>query len=260
MSAACPPDLVDLAGRLADAAAAIVRPRFRVPIAVDIKSDASPVTEADREAELAMRRLIETERPDHGVQGEEFGDRDGVGEWHWILDPIDGTKSFVTGSTMFGTLIALTHRGEAALGLLDQPITNERWLAHGDTPTTLNGNPVQSRACGQLSEAVVFTSGLEYYRSDDKRAAFDRLYDATRFTRFSGDCYAVGLLAMGFVDIVIEGAMHVHDFAALVPIVENAGGRISDWQGRPLDMQNPSEVIAVGDPALHEAVIDMLAG
>lgn len=259
MAAACPPDLIDFAARLADAAADVIRPRFRVPIAVDIKSDASPVTEADRAAELAMRRLIEAERPDDGVQGEEFGHRDGAGDWHWILDPIDGTKSFVTGSTMFGTLIALTYRGEAALGLMHQPVTNERWLAHGAAPTTLNGDPVRGRACDRLGDAVVFTSGLEYYRDGDNRAVFERLHDATRFTRFSGDCYAVGLLAMGFVDIVIEGTMHVHDFAALVPIVENAGGRISDWQGRPLDMRRPSEVVAVGDPALHEAVIDVLA-
>lgn len=258
MARPCPADDIALAHRLADAAGAAIRPHFRTPIPVDAKADESPVTAADREAELAMRALIEAERPLHGVQGEEFGISNPGAEWRWILDPVDGTKSFISGSPLFGTLIGLVRGREAALGLLDQPILGERWLAHGAAPTTLNGRPVRVRPCVGLVAATVYTSGLEYWRSVG-RDAFDRLYAACRLMRFSADCYAAGLLACGFVDLLVEPDMHPHDYAALVPIVENAGGIATDFAGRPLDFASRTGVICAGDPRTHAEAVKVLA-
>ena len=258
MALACPADHVELAHRLADAAGAAIRPYFRQPIAIDAKSDASPVTVADREAELAMRRLIEAEQPGHGVQGEEFGVTNPQAEWRWILDPIDGTKSFITGSPLFGTLIGLVQGGEAALGLLDQPILGERWLAHGSEPTTLNGSPVRVRACEELAQATVYTTGPEHWR-DEAQVALDRLYRSCRLMRFSADCYAAGLLACGFVDLVVECGMQPHDYAALVPIVQNAGGVATDFAGRPLDFVSRSGVLCAGDRRAHAQAVKLLA-
>ena len=258
MAVSCPSEFVALSVRLADAAGAAIRPHFRQAIPVDAKADASPVTAADRESELAMRRLIEAERPEHGVQGEEFGISNPHAEWRWILDPIDGTKSFISGSPLFGTLIGLVRGREAALGLLDQPILGERWLAHGGEPTTLNGKAVRVRSCAGLAEATVYTSGLEYWR-DDLWPAFERLYGACRLMRFSADCYAAGLLACGMVDLVVEAGMHPHDYAALVPIVENAGGLVTDFAGRPLDFVSRSGVICAGDGRAHAEAVALLA-
>lgn len=258
MAIACPTDYVALAHRLADAAGAAIRPHFRQALAIDDKADESPVTVADREAELAMRRLIEAEQPAHGVQGEEFGIANPDAEWRWILDPIDGTKSFISGSPLFGTLIGLVRGREAALGLLDQPILGERWLAHGDAPTTLNGAPVRARACEGLAQATVYTTGPEYWRGGGE-AKLERLFASCRLMRFSADCYAVGLLACGFVDLVVESGMHPHDYAALVPIVENAGGVATDFAGRPLDYVSRCGVICAGDARAHAQAVELLA-
>lgn len=258
MAALCPPDYVALAHRLADAAGAVIRPHFRQPIPVHAKADESPVTKADRESELAMRRLIEAELPDHGVQGEEFGISNPQAEWRWILDPIDGTKSFISGSPLFGTLVGLVRGRDAALGLIDQPILGERWAAHGDEPTTLNGRPVRVRACERLAAATVYTSGLEYWRNAG-RDVFDRLFAACRLMRFSADCYAYGLLCCGFVDLVVEPDMQPHDYAAIVPIVQNAGGVISDFAGAPLDFSSRTGVLAAGDPRVHAEAVKLLA-
>jgi inositol-phosphate phosphatase / L-galactose 1-phosphate phosphatase / histidinol-phosphatase len=253
----CAPDDVELAHRLAAAAAAAVRPHFRQPLPVDAKADLSPVTAADREAELAMRAILEAERPAHGVQGEEFGVSNPHAEWRWILDPIDGTKSFISGSPLFGTLIGLVRGRDASLGLLDQPILGERWLAHGEAPTTLNGRPVRARPCAGLNQATVYTSGLEYWRNVG-RDAFERLYGACRLMRFSADCYAAGLLACGFVDLLVEPDMHPHDYAALVPIVENAGGIATDFAGRPLDFTSRTGVLCAGDRRAHAEAVRLL--
>jgi inositol-phosphate phosphatase/L-galactose 1-phosphate phosphatase/histidinol-phosphatase len=258
VAVSCPADYVALSHRLADAAGAAIRPRFRQPIAVEAKADASPVTVADRESEDAMRRIIAAEQPAHGVQGEEFGVSNPHAKWRWILDPIDGTKSFISGSPLFGTLIGLVRGQDAALGLLDQPVLGERWLAHGGEPTTLNGRPVRVRACDGVGQATVYTSGLEYWR-EAAAPAFERLYQASRLMRFSADCYAVGLLAGGFVDLVVEAGMHPHDYAALVPIVENAGGIVTDFAGRPLDFVSRTGVICAGDARAHAEAVALLA-
>ncbi|MBM3511575.1 MAG: histidinol-phosphatase [Alphaproteobacteria bacterium] len=256
------PDLDRLTGlaiALADTAGAAIRPYFRRPIAVDTKPDSSPVTIADREAEQAIRRLIERTHPDHGIVGEEFGAVRRDARFVWVIDPIDGTKSFVTGTPMFGTLIALCDNGRPLVGVIDQPITAERWIGAAGAATRFNGEPVRVRSCPRLDQAVLFTTGLTYYPPPD-RAAFERLERTVKLTRFSADCYAFGLLAMGFVDLVVECSLKDHDFAALVPVIEGAGGVITDWQGRPLALGSDGRVLAAGDPSLHREALAILAG
>ncbi|MSP51709.1 MAG: histidinol-phosphatase [Alphaproteobacteria bacterium] len=247
------------AAKLADASGAAIRPHFRQPIAIDTKPDQTPVTIADRDAEKTLRRLIEATYPDHGILGEEFGAVRREARFVWALDPIDGTKSFITGTPMFGTLIALCERGRPIVGVIDQPVARERWIGIKDVATCFNGAATRTRACGRLDRAVLFTTGLSYY-PPAALVMFERLAARVNFTRFSGDCYAFGLLALGFVDLVVECSLKDHDFAALGPIVEGAGGVITDWQGRPLALGSDGRVLAAGDPALHREALAILAG
>lgn len=257
MAVRCPQDFVDLAQRMADAAGEPIRRHFRSPLTVDTKADASPVTIADREAEQAIRAIIDAELPDHGIEGEEFGIKAG-GPWKWILDPIDGTKCFIAGLPVFGTLIGLTHDGAPALGLMDQPIARERWIAHGDAATTLNGAVIAARRGVGLADAILFTAGPDYL-AGSQTVAFDRLSTACGLTRYGVDCYAFGMLAAGFVDIAVEVNVQAYDVAALVPIVENAGGVMTDWKGAPLRLEGGIEtVIAAATPELHEAALARL--
>jgi inositol-phosphate phosphatase/L-galactose 1-phosphate phosphatase/histidinol-phosphatase len=257
MPSPCPEPYVQLAHRLADAAGATLRKYFRRPVELEDKADASLVTVADRDCERAMRALIGEAAPGHGVVGEEYGaDRPGA-EWVWQLDPIDGTNSFVSGSPLFGVLIALLHRGEAVLGLMEQPILGERWLAHGAAPTTLNGRPCRVRPCAELGRAVHYTSGPGYFKGA-LRPVLERLTAATRLTRYSADCYAAGLLACGHIDLVVETGLQAHDYAALVPIVENAGGVCTNWLGKRHDMVSDDDLVAAGDAALHARALELL--
>lgn len=247
-----------LAGRLADAAGAAIRPFFRKRFAMEAKSDLSPVTEADRAAEAAMRAILAQERPDDGVIGEEYGPDRPEAERVWVLDPIDGTRSFVAGRPIFGTLVALLDRGQPMLGLIDQPISGERWVGARDAATTLNGAPIMTRPCPSLADAHLATTGPGYF-SSESWTAFERARQAARDTLWGGDCYNYGLLAAGHLDLVIEDGLKLYDFAALVPIVEGAGGIMRDWNGRPLDIGSDGRVIAAGDPRLVDIVVQTLA-
>ena len=245
-----PEDLLAFAHRLADQAGTIVRSYFRTPVAVDIKPDASPVTIADREAEAAMRDDIAKRYPDHGILGEELGTLRADARYVWVLDPIDGTRSFITGKPLFGTLIALCDAGRPILGIIDQPIMRERWVGCRGEPTTLNGALANVRSCPELAKAALFTTGLEWYPPAEL-ARFERLRAAVGMTQYSADCYAAGLLASGFVDLVVECSLKAYDYCALVPVIEGAGGVITDWQGRPLDLTSDGRILAAGDGALH---------
>jgi histidinol phosphatase-like enzyme (inositol monophosphatase family) len=247
-----------LAGRLADAAGAAIRPFFRKRFAMEAKADLSPVTEADRAAEAAMRAILAEERPDDGVIGEEYGPHRADAARVWVLDPIDGTRSFVAGRPIFGTLVALLDRGTPTLGLIDQPIAGERWIGAAGKPTTLNGAPIATRACAGLADAHLATTGPGYF-TPDSFAAFERVRLSARDTLWGGDCYNYGLLAAGHLDLVIEDGLKLYDFAALVPIVEGAGGRMTDWDGRSLTMASDGRVIAAGDPRLIAAAVATLA-
>lgn len=253
-----PTAALPLARQMADAARTIVRRYFRTRPAVDAKLDASPVTIADREVERMMRELIEQTFPEHGIKGEEFAHRNPQADWCWHLDPIDGTKSFLSGSLCFGTQIALSYRGAAVLGLIDQPITGERWLASAARPSTLNDRAIRTSTCTELAHAVLYTSDPACF-VDNQFACFQRLQRAVSLTRYSHDCYAAGLLAMGQIDLIVEANIYPYDFAAQIPVIEGAGGVVTDWQGRPLGLDGRSCVLAAANAELHARALALLS-
>lgn len=251
---------IALACRLADAAAHAVLPHFRSGIAAERKDDATPVSLADRAAEEAMRRILQAEAPRDTVIGEEMGATAGSSGRSWVLDPIDGTTSFLAGRPIFGTLIALVVDGWPVLGLIDQPVLKERWIGATGQPTTLNGRAVRTRACRELAEATLATTGPHYF-DDHQGQHFMALAARTDHRRMimGGDCYNYALLASGHIDIVCEANLKPHDWAALVPVVEGAGGTMADWNGDPLHMGSEGHVIALGDPARLDDVVEALA-
>jgi histidinol phosphatase-like enzyme (inositol monophosphatase family) len=251
---------IQLALRLADTAGAVIRPYYRTAFDHERKGDATPVTIADREAEAAMRKILKAEVPQDGVAGEEFGIEPGRSGRQWVLDPIDGTTAFLAGRPIFGTLIALVVEGFPVLGIIDQPVLRERWLGVTGRQTTLNGQPAQTRACRELSTATLATTGPHYF-DDHQGAHFMALAAKTDHKRMvmGGDCYNYAMLASGHIDIVCEAGLKLHDFAALVPVVEGAGGTMCDWNGEPLHAGSDGHVLALGDPARLEDVVAALA-
>ncbi|HLY46739.1 MAG TPA: histidinol-phosphatase [Stellaceae bacterium] len=248
-----------LASELADVAGEAIRPYFRRPLLiVDDKPDLSPVTAADRAAESAMRQLIAARFPDHGIIGEEFGPERAGAEFVWVLDPIDGTKSFISGVPLFGTLIALTHHGHPLLGIIDQPISRERWIGAQRRPTTFNGAAIRCRACPALATATVFATSPDMFRGGDADS-FARVAAAAKLVRYGADCYAYGLVALGLIDLVIEASLKPYDFSAMSPIVEGAGGVATDWRGAPLTLASDGRVVVAGDRRAHEAALALLA-
>ena len=253
------PPFTALANKLADAAGDAIRPFFRAEFAHEAKDDASPVTEADRAAEAAMRGIIEKACPHDAIVGEEYGEKAGTSGRTWVLDPIDGTVSFMAGRAIFGTLIALLENGFPVMGVVDQCISGERWVGAAGHETTLNGKAVATRRCRELSGAVLASSGPQYF-DDASAARFMALAAKTAHSRmiWGGDCYNYGLLAAGQIDLVVESGLKLHDFAALAPVVEGAGGVMCDWAGEPLHAGSAGDVIALGDPARIEDVLEGL--
>ncbi|MFA9201353.1 MAG: inositol monophosphatase family protein [Cypionkella sp.] len=253
-------DDIALAHRLADAAGAAIRPYFRGEIGLEAKGDASPVTLADRAAEEAMRRILTAEAGRDGIEGEEFGVERESATRRWVLDPIDGTVSFAAGRPIFGTLIALLQDGFPVLGVIDQPIIGERWVGAMGRPTTFNGAEVRTRPCRALADSVLASTGPQYF-DDHSAGHFMALAAGCAHKRmiWGGDCYNYALLASGQLDIVCESGLKLHDFAALVPVVEGAGGTMADWNGEPLHAGSDGHVIALGDPARLEDVVEALA-
>lgn len=259
MTTPCPDEFVAFAHRLADAAGTVARRYFRTPVAVDSKADQSPVTIADREAESAMRALITETYPHHGILGEEHGAADTGAEHVWVLDPIDGTKSFISGVPLFGVLIALLRAGKPILGIIEQPISRERWLGRAGEASTMNGAPIKSRACPTLDAASLFATTPEMFEGADADA-FERLSQRVRLVRHGADCYAAGLLAMGFIDLVVESCLKPYDYCALVPVIEGAGGVVTDWDGKALGLASDGRMTAAGDRRAHAAALKALAG
>lgn len=251
---------IALAHRLADAAGEAIRPHFRSLDSTERKGDSTPVTVADRAAEEAMRRLLKAEMARDGVIGEEFGVEDGNSGRTWVLDPIDGTVSFIGGRPIFGTLIALLVDGFPVMGVIDQPILGERWIGASGRPTLLNGKEARTRTCRELSAAMLATTGPHYF-DEHQGAHFLALAAKTDHKRMmmGGDCYNYALLTSGHIDIVCEAGLALHDWAALVPVVEGAGGMMCDWNGDPLHAGSDGHVLALGDPARLEDVIEALA-
>jgi histidinol phosphatase-like enzyme (inositol monophosphatase family) len=257
-------DDLALANRLADAAGAAIRPFFRARYDMEYKSDQSPVTEADRAAEAAIRAILEKERPQDGIIGEEYGSVREDAERVWILDPIDGTRSFISGRPIFGTLIALTQAGWPTIGIIDQPIAQERWAGMTGQPTTFNGKAVRTRSCQALAGAGIATTSPHLFDDGDVPHYMALVAAVSGGSPrqgpvYGGDCYNYGLLASGFLDIVIESGLKSYDFAALVPVVEGAGGTMCDWNGEPLTADSEGHVLALGDPARLEDVLEAMA-
>jgi histidinol phosphatase-like enzyme (inositol monophosphatase family) len=243
----------------ADVAGAVVRPFFRAPVAVDSKSDRSPVTIADRSAEQAMRAVLAERFPDHGILGEEYGQDRPNARYCWVLDPIDGTRAFVSGRPTFGTLIALMDGPAPVIGIIDQPISRERWIGARGRRTIFRGSypgQIGCRPCPSLAEAELSCTSPEMLGPDMPR--WQRLAAVVRRNYWGGDCYAHGLLAIGQIDIITESTMKLWDWAALVPVVEGAGGKVTDWAGKPLRPDGDGRVISVGDPRLLPEAVALL--
>ena len=249
----------DLAERLADAVRPVVLGHFRHGADYEVKPDASPVTIADREVETILRRMIEEEHPDHGILGEEHGAKNLGAPFVWVLDPIDGTKSFVTGKPLFGTLIALLHEGRPVVGVIDMPALSERWVGVEGRPTLRDGRAARTRACGDLSRAWIYATSPHMFTGED-HDRYERLRSRCYTSLYGADLYAYGLLASGTVDLVCEAQTKPYDYCALVPVVIGAGGVITDWQGRPLGLASDGRVLAAGDARMHAAARATLAG
>jgi myo-inositol-1(or 4)-monophosphatase len=248
---------------LADRAGAVILPHFRTGGAVDHKGGDlfDPVTAADREAETVIRAALTETYPSHGILGEEFGALRHDSDYCWIIDPIDGTRAFILGQPLWGTLIGLNHAGTPLLGLMDQPFTGERFWSGEDASYFRHGGttqPIRTRPCHSIGEALLASTSPDVFFDDDERQRFEDISYAARLRRFGGDCYNYCLLALGQIDLVVEAGLKPFDILPLVPIIERAGGVVSTWDGG-----NPGEggqIIAAGDPRLHEAALKILAG
>ena len=255
--------IIATAEALADAARAATLAHFRADgLSADNKEQHrfDPVTVADRESEMRMREILARLRPDDAIFGEEFGATTGTSGLTWVLDPIDGTRAFITGRPLFGTLVALLEEGVPVLGVIDQPITGERWVGVAGERTRFRGpaGRAGTRCCASLDVAELSSTSPEMLGRALPR--FQRLAARARRVTWGGDCYAYGLLALGQIDIVAECDLKPWDWAALGPVIEGAGGMLRDWSGRPLAADSPGDVLALGDARLLDAAIACLAG
>jgi myo-inositol-1(or 4)-monophosphatase len=254
-------DFAAFVDELATVSGETILPFFRTSLGIenkDHKGGFDPVTAADRSAEAAMRTLIRRTFPEHGIIGEEFGSERPDAEFVWVLDPIDGTKSFICGMPAWGTLIALTRSGEPVFGMMHQPFTRERFTADRETARyrgPAGDRALNVRACAALGDAVLLTTSPLLMKPQD-RDAFRRVEERVRLSRYGGDCYAYCMLAAGQVDLVIETELKPHDVAALIPIITGAGGVITTWDGAPA--QGGGRIIAAGDRRIHGAVMELV--
>lgn len=251
-------DMIALADALAERAGEIVRPYFRAGLAAITKADQSPVTVADQAVEEALRAMIAARFPDHGIVGEEHGKTREDAELVWTIDPIDGTRAFITGKPTFTTLIALLHRGRPVLGVIDQPITRDRWIGAAGRPTVNRGAAQRVRVCSSLAEARVSSTGPQYFDEAERRA-FEAVSARCALLSWGGDGYQYGLVAAGTLDLVIENGLKLHDWAALAPVIEGAGGVCTDWKGRPLEIGGDGSIVAAGDARVHSEALAVLA-
>lgn len=248
--------LNDFVFALTRASGAIIRSHFRSGYSVDTKSDLSPVTIADRETEVELRRLIMATYPDHGILGEEFGAHQPNARYQWVLDPVDGTKNFISHSYLFGTLIALLDNGRPILGAIHHPVTDDFLLGDGKT-TWLNGAPVHVRPCDSIEKAVILSSSYTSARTYADGDRFDALIRRAWLFRTWGDCHGYGLVATGGADVMLDPIMSVWDLMALIPVIEGAGGRITDWHGDNA-VTGTSAIATAG--SIHEAVLRAVNG
>ena len=254
--------LIAFANRLADASGAVIRPYFRQRIEVVHKPGRAPfdpVTEADKGGERAIRAIITRERPEDGILGEEYGETPGKNAYRWVLDPVDGTRAFITGRHEWGSLIALEENEVPVLGILDQPVLGERFIAVHGRSVLVEGDkrtPLKVRECESLKSAILCATDPSQYFSAEQQAAFARVKEQARMTRYAGDCYLFAALALGFIDIIIEANFNRWDVAALIPLIEGAGGIMTSWDGS--HCRDGKTILACGDKRVHEEAIKLL--
>lgn len=260
MSAHDLPHLLAFADTLADAARAAILPYFRATHTVESKGALfDPVTDADKAAERAMRALIEAEFPDHGILGEEYGETQGVSGYQWVLDPIDGTRAFISGLPLWGVLIGLTSEGKPIIGVMDQPYLEERyrgWNDGAELVTRAGKRLLKTRACASLGEAILSTTDPYLFRGDEADA-FARIRTQAKLTRYGCDCYAYAMIADGGIDCVVESGLKPFDICALIPIITGAGGGVCSWEGE--DASQGGRVLAFGDARVRDEAITRLA-
>jgi histidinol phosphatase-like enzyme (inositol monophosphatase family) len=247
---------------LAEKGGAIAKQWFRTDYTIDLKKDKSPVTIADRTVEGELRQQILAAYPSHGILGEEYGQDKTDAEYVWVLDPIDGTRSFITGSPLWGTLVALLHRGQPVVGVVEMPILQERWLGVAGKGSWFSSRGQDQKACTvsrctRLEEAKFYTTSMRYFDSNEQPAV-QHLTDTVQTANFGGDCYIYGLLAAGYIDLVVESQLHPFDYLSLIPIISEAGGCITDWDNQPLSMHSTGKVIAAATPELHRQTLELL--
>jgi histidinol phosphatase-like enzyme (inositol monophosphatase family) len=255
--------LLATAHRLADRAGAVILPHFRTVQKIDHKGGGAfdPVTAADRGAESAIREALAEAYPAHSILGEEFGASRADAEYCWVIDPIDGTRAFILGLPLWGTLIGLTRHASPMLGLMDQPFTRERfWSSETESFYRHEGltKTMRTRPCARLAEALLATTSTDFFTTEDEHRRFDALTRAVRLRRFGGDCYNYCLLALGHIDLVVEAGLNPYDVLPLIPIIERAGGIVSTWEGG--DPRGGGQIVAAGDPRVHRAAIELLSG
>jgi myo-inositol-1(or 4)-monophosphatase len=255
-------DFAAFVDELATVSGDAILPLFRASFALDNKQPGGfdPVTAADRAAENAMRSRIRKAFPEHGIIGEEFGDERTDAEYVWVLDPIDGTKSFINGMPTWGTLIGLMRFGEPVFGLMHQPFMRERFSGDGGAARyrgPAGQRALRTRACARLGDALLQTTSPRLMNASD-RAKFERVEDAAKLSRYGGDCYAYCMLAAGQVDLVIETELKPHDIIPLLPILAGAGALVTTWENGP--PQRGGRIVAAGDPRVHQAALAMLNG
>lgn len=249
-----------LAGvQLADLAAVISKKYFREPLKIYEKEHDYPVTVADREIEQCLRNWIRENYPTHGVIGEEFANENHISEYTWVIDPIDGTISFATGKPLFTTLIALLKDNEPVLGIIDQPILDDRFIGVKGQGAWLNGNKLKTKTSQRLADARLNATTPYMFKTADKRAKFEKLRNEVRITSWGGDAYAYGLLAAGQIDVVMESDLEYYDVAALKVIIEESGGVFTNWAGKPITYQNfAGECLASANKSLHSECLKII--
>lgn len=248
----------DVGLQMLGAARPIARQYFRAPLTVERKSDHSPVTVADRTIETAMKAVLARQLPDHGILGEEHGATALDTRYVWVIDPIDGTKSFISGVPLFGTLIALLDHGQPIMGIMDMPMLGECWIGRKDLGTLLGRERCTTRQTTALKDAILFATSPDQFKGNDTDI-FDAISRTCVERRFGGDCYSYGLLASGHVDLIVEADLQPYDFLPLVTIVSEAGGRITDWDGNALSLASDGRVVASATAQLHAEALDHIA-
>ena len=250
-------EFVKFANFLADESSIIINKYFRTKININKKEDSTPVTIADQNTELKIRELISSKYPSHGILGEEYEQINTKAEFMWVIDPIDGTRSFIAGHKDFGTLIALLHNNKPILGIINCPAHNERWVGIKDHHTTCNNIKVSTSSIKKIEDSYLFTSGEFFYEPFLKKG-FEKIKEQSKYFRYGGDCYMYGMLASGLIDVVIEDTLKAHDYMALVNIIEGAGGKITDKFGKNVSIESDGSLVASCNPNIHQELISII--